>query len=447
MDGFAFARAQMTLSLVFHMVFAAIGIGLPLMMVVSEAIYLRTGRDHYKALAKKWAKGAGLLFAIGAVSGTALSLELGLLWPKYMEVIGATVGHIFGLEGFAFFIEAIFLALYLYGWDKLSKKAHLACGVVVAFAGALSGVLVLGVNAWMHIPVGVTFNPDGSLLVNDPVAIFRNPAWANMAIHSTLSCYQATAFAVAAIYAASWLRGRRDDYVAGGLKLAMAVGAVVAIAQPVSGDILARFVFQTQPVKFAAMEGQYETQRRAPLRIGGWPDDEAGQTRWAIEIPGGLSFLANGDFNTEIVGLNAVPRELRPNVHIVHLAFQIMVGLGTAMALLGVWFWVAWWRKRRAALDSRWLLRAILISGSFGFIALEAGWVVTEAGRMPWVIQGVMFAKDAVTSSSDVPAMFALFAVLYGLLGWTTIALLRRLARGGTQEPTAPQEVPLPANV
>ena len=445
MDTFAFARSQMTLSLVFHMVFAAIGIGLPLMMVIAETLYLRTGRDHYKALAKKWAKGAGLLFAIGAVSGTALSLELGLLWPKYMEVIGATVGHIFGLEGFAFFIEAIFLALYLYGWDKLAPKAHLACGIVVAFAGALSGILVLGVNAWMQIPVGVTFNPDGSILVNDPIAIFKNPAWANMAIHSTISCYQATAFAVASIYAAAWLRGRRDAYVAAALKLSMAVSAVVAIAQPLSGDILAKFVYETQPVKFAAMEGQYATERRAPLRIGGWPDDEAGITRYAIEIPGGLSFLAKSDFNAEVVGLNAVPRDRRPNVHIVHLAFQIMVGLGTAMMLLAIWFWIAWWRKRIAAFDSRWLLRAIQVSGSFGFIALEAGWVVTEAGRMPWVIQGVMLAKNAITGSTDVPLMFGLFTLLYLLLGWTTVSLLRRLARGGKDEPTAPQEVGMPA--
>src|SRR5436190_8714134 len=284
----------MVISLAFHMVYAAIGIGMPLLLVIVEACYLRTGQPHYKSLAKKWAKVTGLLFAVGAVSGTALSLELGLLWPKYMELLGAVVGHLFGLEGYAFFIEAIFIGLYLYGWDRLSPVAHWWCGVVIAVSGMLSGGLVLGVNAWMQQPVGFEMEGD-RVIATDPLAILRQPLWFYMALHSTLACYMAVSFAAAGWYAWRALRGDRDAYTRAALLIAMTVAAFSAVLQPLSGDSLAKFVFKTQPVKFAAMEGQFKSQRYAPLRIGGWPDTEAEVTRYAIEIPGGLSFLATRD--------------------------------------------------------------------------------------------------------------------------------------------------------
>jgi cytochrome d ubiquinol oxidase subunit I len=439
MTTLAAARLQMTLSLMFHMIFAAVGIGLPLLMVIVEGLWLRTGREHYRALAIKWAKATGLLFAVGAVSGTALAFELGLLWPRYMELTGAVVGHLFGLEGYAFFIEAIFIGLYLYGWDRLGPRAHWWCGVVIAVSGMLSGILVLGVNAWMQLPVG--FRMEGHrVVVTDPIAIFKRPAWWYMAIHSTLSCYISVAFAVAAIYAVARLRGRRDENTRSAIVVALAVGGITAILQPASGDLLAKFVFKTQTAKFAAMEGQFRTQTSAPLRIGGVPDPEAMETRYAIEIPGGLSFLARHDFKGEVPGLDKVPRADWPNVEVTHFAFQVMAGLGMALMGLSAWFWVAYWRGREKAIASRMLLRAIALCGPFGFLALEAGWVVTEAGRQPWIIHGVMRTSEAVTPAGGVPPVFFAFAGLYLVLGVTVSLLLARLGRAETGTFTTPQE-------
>lgn len=426
MDTLVAARLQMTVSLAFHMVFAATGIGLPLLLVIVEGLWLRTGKEHYRTLAKTWAKATGILFAVGAVSGTALAFELGLLWPRYMELTGSVVGHIFALEGYAFFIEAIFIGLYLYGWGRLGPVAHWLCGVVVAVSGMLSGALVLGVNAWMQLPVGFHFDA-GHVVVTDPIAIFKQPRWFHMAVHSTLSCYIAVSFAVAAVAAAAWLRGRRDTATRSAIVVAMSVGALTAFLQPVSGDALAKLVFRTQPAKFAAMEGQFRTQRYAPLRIGGWPDTKAEETRWAIEIPGGLSFLATHDPSAEVPGLDRVPRENWPNVETTHFAFQTMVGFGMALLALSGWFWFTSWRRGGDALSNRTLVRAVVLCGPFGFIALEAGWAVTEAGRQPWVIEGILRTKDAVTPAPGVPEVFFAFLVLYLILGATVVLLLRKL--------------------
>ncbi len=444
------ARLQMTLSLGFHIIFAAIGIGLPLLLVIIEGRYLRTGDPAYKALARKWAKAVGLLFAIGAISGTALSLELGLLWPKYMETTGAVVGHLFGLEGYAFFIEAIFIGLYLYGWDRLSPRAHWLCAVVIAVSGAVSGVLILGVNAWMQLPVGFAMQ-DGRVVVSDPVAILKQPGWFYMTWHSTLACYIAVGFAIAAIYASGWLKGRRDRYHRAAILTGMGVGGVAALLQPLSGDMLAKFVFRTQPAKFAAMESQFETQAYAPLRIGGIPDTQARQTRYAIEIPGGLSFLATHRPSARVPGLDSIPREDWPPVHTTHISFQIMVAIGMLLLALTIWFWLVCWRNRsEPAPPGRWLGRALIIAGPLGFVALEFGWVVTEVGRQPWVIQpGAGFpglrVADAVTTAAGVPSVFYGFTVLYLILGVTTVILLRRLTGPPDLEMglRAPQEVPL----
>lgn len=430
------ARWQMTISLAFHMIYAAIGIGLPLLLVMIEGQYLRTGQEHYKQLARKWSKTMGLLFAVGAVSGTALSLELGLLWPKYQELLGAVVGHIFGLEGYAFFLEAIFIGIYLYAWDKISRVAHWWCGVVIATTGMLSGVLVLGVNAWMQMPVGFTME-EGVVTVSDPIAIFKQPLWFYMAWHSTLACYLSVAFAVAGWYAYLMLRGRRDAYTRAGLIAAMILGSVCAFLQPLSGDLLAKYVFKTQPVKFAAMEGQFKTETHAPLRIGGWPDEETQTTRFAIEIPSGLSQLATGDPAAEVPGLDRVPRNEWPNVGLTHAAFQIMLATGVVMMIVSVWFWIAYWRARENIGNHRWLMRALCFAAPMGFLGLEAGWIVTEAGRQPWIIHQVMRTHDAVTPAEGVLGMFIAFTLLYAVLGVTVIVLLRKLATSNPEPEAA----------
>jgi cytochrome d ubiquinol oxidase subunit I len=425
------ARLQMGLSLGFHMFFAAIGIGLPLLMVLAEWNLLRGGGSHYRDLAHKWAKATGLLFAVGAVSGTVLSFELGLLWPKYMEITGAAVGHLFALEGFAFFTEAIFIGLYLYGWDRLSPRAHWLCGIVVGVSGAISGVMILGVNAWMQLPIGFTLDEAGRVTNTNPLAIFGTYAWWSMAVHSTLSCYIAVGFAAAGVYAVGYyLRGRRDDYHRAAFRIAMSMGAVAAILMPLSGDLLAKFVADTQPAKFAAMEAHFETERRAPLLIGGWPDEEAGVVRYAIRIPGGLSFLAHGDFDAEVTGLNDIPRDLWPPVPVVHVMFQVMVGIGFALAALGVWFILRWWRRGAdRVLDQKLFALAAVVASPLGFVALQAGWMVTEIGRQPWVINGYLFTRDAVTPVDQVGRWLVFFSGMYVLLGITTVALLRYLAR------------------
>jgi cytochrome d ubiquinol oxidase subunit I len=411
------ARWQMTVSLAFHIVFAAIGIGLPLLFVVVEWLYVRTGRDVYRALAAKWVKATGLLFAVGAISGTALAFELGLLWPRYIQITGAAVGHLFALEGYAFFIEAIFIGLYLYGRDRLSHRALMGCAVVIALSGAASGVLVLGVNAWMQVPIGFQLAADGTVTSTAPLAIFGTYAWRSMAMHSTLSCYMAVGFGVAGVYAIGYLRGRRDDYHRAAMRVALAIGAAAAILQPVCGDLLAKFVYRTQPAKFAAMESHYQTAAYAPIRFG------------PIQIPGLLSFLATHDFSTTVKGLDDIDASLRPNVELTHSAFDIMAGIGALLAVLSVWFFLRWWRRRDALFDSRRLLRAIAMAGPLGFIALEAGWIVTEAGRQPWAIQGYLRTADAVTPYRNVEPFLIGFIVLYLVLGLTVVLLLRRLGR------------------
>lgn len=428
MDALTAARAQMEVSLGFHMFFAALGIGMPLLMVIAEGLWLRTGREHYRHLAQKWAKATALTFAIGAVSGTALSFELGLLWPRFMEFAGGIFGSAFALEGYAFFIEAIFLGLYLYGWERLSPRAHWLVGIPVAVSGMLSGVLVVAANAWMQAPVGFTLQ-DGQPVDINPLAPFLSPRWMEMAVHSTLSVYCATGFAVAGVYAMGMLRGRRDAYHRSALTLALGMGTVAALLQPISGDLLAHSTAQLQPAKLAAMEAHFETQAGAPLIIGGLPDAERGTVRGAIKIPKLLSLLAHRDPDAVVKGLNDFPPDERPNVLITHLAFQVMVASGVAMIALGLLYgWVRW--RRRGAELPRPLLWALVAGAPLGFLALQAGWIVTEVGRQPWVIYGVMRTRDGVTPLESVPITFWGFSVLYLILGTALVVLLRQLATG-----------------
>ena len=422
------ARTQMALSLGFHIVFAELGIALPLMMVIAELMWRRTGDRTYLDLATRWAKGTAILFAVGAVSGTVLSFELGLLWPGFMRLAGPLIGIPFSLEGFAFFLEAIFLGIYLYGWDRVGPRAHLAAGLIVAASGAASAIFVVMVNAWMNTPVGYELAQNGKLIGIDPVRGMQSPAAFQQALHMLLASYAATGFAVAGVHAWITWRGRPSAFHRRALAIALAVGAPAAVLQPLSGDISARVVATTQPVKLAALEGQWETMRRAPLRIGGWPDAERETTRFAVEIPGGLSLLAYHDINAEVKGLTSVPREDRPPVAVVHLAFQTMVGLGSLMALIALYAGVIAWRTRELSTD-RLLLIALALATPCGFIATEAGWIVTEIGRQPWVVQGLMRTGDAVTPMPGLIVPLSLFTLLYVGLGAVVVSLIASLVR------------------
>jgi cytochrome d ubiquinol oxidase subunit I len=418
------ARSQMALSLAFHILFAVVGIGMPLLMFIAEGMHLRTGDPVYLTLAKRWARGTAILFAVGAVSGTVLSFELGLLWPAFMAYAGPIFGMPFSLEGFAFFVEAIFLGIYLYGWDRISPRAHWLAGLLVALSGVLSGIFVVIANAWMNGPVGFEI-VDGQPVNIDPIAALRPPGALSQTLHMTLAAYAALGFAVAGIHAYMLRREPQNAFHRRALAIALAVGGVAAILQPLSGDLSARYVARYQPMKLAAMEGQFETERGAPLRIGGWPDEEAEVTRWALEIPRALSLLAAHDPDAVVLGLKEVPRADRPPVAIVHIAFQIMVGCGLIMA--GVSALAAVLALRQKSLpDARWFLTLVLAASPLGFVAIEAGWTVTEVGRQPWIIYGLMRTADAVTPMPGLIVPFVTFTLLYLFLAFVVVHLLRR---------------------
>ena len=421
------ARSQMAMSLAFHIIFSVIGIGLPLLMVIAEWRWLRTGDAVYLELAKRWAKGAAILFAVGAVSGTVLSFELGLLWPNFMRFAGPIIGMPFSLEGFAFFTEAIFLGLYLYGWDRISRGAHLFAGIIVALSGVLSGIFVVIANAWMNAPTGFSM-VDNTAVDIRPFAAMANSAAFPQTLHMTLAAYAATGLGVAGINAIMILRGNTTAFHRYALAVALVVGAPAAILQPLSGDISARYVAREQPVKLAALEAHFTTRRGAPLHIGGWPDLERRETRWAIKVPYGLSLLAFHDPDAEVSGLNEFPRDRWPPVAIVHVAFQIMVALGGFMALVSVWALWRWWRARGTAgiTDHPALLRALALATPMGFIAIEAGWTVTEVGRQPWIVYGILRTADAVTPMPGLVVPFLVFSLLYLLLGVMVVYMLRQ---------------------
>jgi cytochrome d ubiquinol oxidase subunit I len=418
------ARSQMAVSLAFHIVFAVIGIAMPVMMVLAERRWQVTGHAIYLDLAKRWAKGTAILFAVGAVSGTVLSFELGLLWPRFMALAGPIIGMPFSLEGFAFFTEAIFLGVYLYGWDRISSRAHLWAGVAVAVSGAASGIFVVIANAWMNAPTGFEL-VSGQLVNVDPIAAMANAAALSQTIHMTLAAYAATGFAVAGIHAFLLIRDPANAFHRRALEIALMVGAPAAVLQPISGDLSARHIAAHQPVKLAAAEALFRTQAGAPLTLGGLPDAAARETRFAVRVPYALSLLAFHDPQAIVRGLDQVPESEWPNVPAVHFSFDVMVAAGSYLALVALWAgWLAW---RRADLaHNRWLMRAIALATPLGFVAVEAGWIVTELGRQPWAIYGVLKTADAVTSMPGLMVPFFTFTLLYCFLGVIVAWLLYR---------------------
>jgi cytochrome d ubiquinol oxidase subunit I len=352
-----------------------------------------------------------------------------------MGEAGAIIGMPFSLEGFAFFTEAIFLGIYLYGWNRVSPRAHLAAGAIVALSGAVSGIFVVIANAWMNTPTGFRLVNGAPADIN-PLAAMANPAAFAEVLHMTIAAYAATGIAVAGIHAIMLRRDASSTFHHHALAVALVMAVPAAIVQPLAGDVSARMVAHWQPVKLAALEGQWTTMRGAPLRIGGVPDEASRTTRWAIEIPHGLSLLAYHDPNAEVRGLDAVPRDDWPPVLPVHVSFQVMVGLGTFMALVALWCAVVAWRghRRGSAIDTivrtRPLLLALAIATPMGFLAVEAGWVVTEVGRQPWIVSNVLRTRDAVTPMPGLEVPFVGFTLLYvGLAAIVTVLLYRQIVR------------------
>jgi cytochrome d ubiquinol oxidase subunit I len=429
------ARSQMALSLGWHIVLACYGVGFPLIVLLAEWRSLRTGDPVYSALARAWTKALGVLFAVGAVSGTILSFELGILWPRFMGRFGEVVGLPFAMEGIAFFVEAIFVGLYLYGWDRLSPRAHLLTGLPIVVAGVASAWFVVTANAWMNQPAGFRLDASGKVVDPEPWKAMTNPAMPVQTTHMILAALMVAGFGVAAVYAAGWLRGRRDRYHRLGFVVPFTLAAVITPVQIGVGDWAARFLAQRQPVKLAALEGLHETERGAPLTVGGVY--VGGNVHLGLRVPKGLSLLAHHDPDALIHGLDEVPADERPPVAVVRNAFQVMVALGFGLLALGAWFAVVWWRKRALPV-SRWFHRAAVVAGFAAPVALEAGWIVTEVGRQPWIVWRVMRVSEAVTTAQHIRLGLYFLLVVYALLTWGTVFVLRRLPSGAPQEPTEP---------
>ena len=429
-------------SLGFHYIFAALGVGLPLLLVVVEGRWLRSRNPDDYRLARTWSRVMLLLFAIGAVSGTTLSFELGLLWPQFMKQAGAVIGIPFSAEGFAFFIEAIFVGIYLYGWDKLSPVAHWLCSFPIAISGAASAAFVVGVNAWMNTPVGFHV-ANGRPVDVDPWRALFSPAFPTEALHTTLSAYVFVGFAVAAVYAATLLRDPGNRYAAEALRIGMLVALVAIPLQILAGDFSARFDAYVEPAKLAAAEGQFTTERGAALQIGGIANTATATTYGAIKIPKMLSVLAFGNPNAEVKGLDAFPRDDWPPATGVHLFFDVMVGCGFTLLAIAVWW--AFATRAGSKAPGRWLARALVASGFLAFLAMEAGWIVTEEGRQPWIAVGVLRTRDALTTAPNLDVAFYGFTLLYLFLSATLVWLLLHIRSDRQDDPAlryAPSAAP-----
>jgi cytochrome d ubiquinol oxidase subunit I len=419
------ARQQMALSLGWHIVLACFGVAFPMMIWVVERRFVRDGDEVALGLAKRWSKVAAVLFAIGAVSGTILSFEMGMLWPGLMGPYGDVIGLPFALEGIAFFTEAIFIGIYLYGWDRMPPKVHLRLLIPIAVAGVVGTFCILSVNAWMNDPAGFSV-VDGEIVDIDPIAaMFNDAVWGQFA-HMWVAAVMVVGFCVSAVYAVGILRGRDDRHHRLGFTVPFAFACVAALVQPLIGHLLGEQVVDSQPAKIAAFELAPETETRAPLRIGGLLID--GQVRGAIEIPRLGSLIVTGSFDGEVPGLDQFPEDERPPVNITHWGFQIMVGIGTALMLFAI---VVWIRRRRGWdwFSSRGFLRICVVAGPAAVVALEAGWIATEVGRQPWVVQGFLRTTDAASQSHGLWWTYGAMVVVYTGMTIAAIAVLRSMSR------------------
>ena len=429
MDSLLAARSQMAISLSFHIIFAALGVGLPLLTLIVHRRGRRNRDPDALLLAKRWSKVMAVLFAIGAVSGTVLSFEMGMLWPGLMSRFGEVIGLAFSLEGVSFFVEAVFIGIYLYGWKHLPARWHERTLYPMVLAGMAGSYFVLSVNSWMNTPMGFDVGADGAIENIQPlVAIFNWPVLAHW-LHMLFAAYMVTGFVVAGIYARAWLKGRRTRVVRLGFMVPFSLAAIATPAQILVGDLVTGRLIEAQPAKFASLEMIPTTQRGAPLTLGGVMVD--GEVSYALEVPKMASFLGTHDFDGEVPGLDSVPEDERPTdrlVNIVHWSFQSMVFIGSGLLLLAMWFGVSWWRRREPP-ESKWFWRAASLAGVGAIVAMECGWVTTEVGRQPWVVYRLLRTTDAVTHASGLEWSLGIVTALYVVLAGTLTVVLLRIAR------------------
>src|SRR5262245_47477395 len=413
------------LSLAVHIPLVCFGIAFPVMVLFAEWRYLRTGDPLFRVLAHRWSKVMLALFAFGVVTGTILSFEFGLLWPGFMARFGNVFGVAFALEGFSFFLEAIFISIYAYGWDRLPPRLHFASGIPVVVTGVAGSLFVISVNGWMNQPTEFALANGVAVDAQPWSALFANRYFWHEFVHMYLAGYVVTGFLLASAYAWRFLRGRPDRYERTALAIALSAAAVAAPVQIVIGDWAAREVANAQPLKLAAMEGLARTTTGAPIHVLGWFDSD--KVVYGIEIPRLLSLLAFHDPSATVRGLDSVPPADRPPVNVVRFAFQTMVGIGTLLALLSVVYLYVRFRYNRLPTSS-WFYRAVLAAGPLSVVALIAGWITTEVGRQPWVVYGIMRTSEAVTGARGIPIGYGSLVVVYLLLGGAVAWTLRRLA-------------------
>jgi cytochrome d ubiquinol oxidase subunit I len=433
------ARSQMAFTLGFHIVLASLGVAFPALMLIANYRGLRRNDPVALELAQRWSKVAAVLFAVGAVTGTVLSFEFGLLWPAFTGRFGEVFGVAFAIEGIFFFTEAIFMAIYIFGWKRLSGWAHFWTGVPVVISGVGGAFSVVTVNSWMNQPDGFTIT-DGKVTNVDPLDAIFNHATAYEVPHMILAAYLVTGFLVASVYAVGMLRGRRDRHHRLGLLIPLTMAAIVTPIQFAVGDTAARAIADDQPIKFAAMECVQHTHRDVTEYLGGRCTSNG--VKGGIGIPGLDSFLVGFSTDTKVTGLDTVPPSDRPPANtMLHLAFDAMVGICTALIALGLWLGWSWWRRREMP-SSRWFLRAVAASGVAAVVALEAGWIVTEVGRQPWIVYEVLRTKDAVTGASGVWITFSVVLAVYAALGVATVLILRSMAHRWRSAEVGEAEVP-----
>jgi cytochrome bd ubiquinol oxidase subunit I len=422
------ARNQMGATLGFHIVLACFGVAFPAIMLIAEYRGRRYGDEEALLLAQRWSKAVAVLFAVGAVSGTVLSFEFGLLWPGMMDRFGDAFGIAFGIEGIFFFLEAIFIAIYIYGWKRLPGWAHFWSGIPIAISGIGGALSVVSANAWMNTPDGFTLGPDGRIADVKPLEVIFNTSTFHEFVHMWVAAYIVTGFLVASVYAVGMLRGRRDRYHRLGFLIPCSVAAIASPIQLVVGDFAARDVFEDQPTKFAAMECVYKSGDDQPEKIGGICQSD-GDVVGDIALPGVDSLLAGFSTDTEVKGLDSVPdRDQPPAPTLIHLSFDAMVGIGTALAALAAWFAITWRRKRDLP-ATPWFLRLASVAGIAAVMALEFGWIVTEVGRQPFIVSGYMRTAEAVTPAKGLWFVYGLTMTLYLGLAVVTVVVLRGLSR------------------
>jgi cytochrome d ubiquinol oxidase subunit I len=422
------ARQMQALSFAVHIPLVCFGIAFPAMVLFAEWLGLRTGDPVYRTLARRWSRIVLALFAVGVITGTILSFEMGLLWPNFTATFGGVFGLGFAVEGFSFFMEAIFIGIYAYGWDRLSPRRHLLSGIPIVITGFTGSLMVISVNAWMNHPGGFRLAGGKVVDVNPLKALFGNPYLWSELIHMYIAGYMVTGFLVAGAYAVGRLRNSRrpSRYERVALTIPLTIACLAAPVQVLVGDWIARDVAVDQPVKLAAIEGLYRTTRGAPEHILGWYS--GGQVRYGIEIPHMLSLLAFHSWNATIKGLQIVAPSQRPPVNVIRLSFQTMVGIGTLLALLGLAYLAVRIRRRRLPV-SPWFYRAVVLAGPAALVALIAGWVTTEVGRQPWIVYRVMPTADAVTGAGGIPVGYGALVLTYMAVGVGVVWVLRRLAR------------------